>query len=221
MEKFAIHEILKSSKNRNAEKAENDFINVAHKYLGASRNNYYFRPIHDFIKLCDCEVVIKRDEEIKEDVFNIEHSYESFRGYHIGHTITLFYSKYETQESMVFVLFHELFHEIVSNDETIRSIFNMINQLNTQKFLTNARRDGLIDVTTNIFQEPEFKRLYDESDYFHDNLSEEHTANDFATALIGFKYDRAWWRQQIQNEKYKKEKEARQNETTANNTSVM
>lgn len=139
----------------------------------------------------DLTITIKDQFETYADVENVNNSLTEFRGYQKGNEIVAFYTKYETDESILHIIFHELFHYVIDRDLGAWCLLKSINQyyLKDKKIIENTK--------INYMKDKKFEEEY-ERDVIHDNIPEEKLANDFATYIVGDDYDRRWWRYNIQ-----------------------
>lgn len=87
----------------------------------------------------------------------------------------------ETIDSILWVVVHELTHANLRDNPFMRKVLNMN--------LTKTMHD--MNINPN-----EYEKLI-QNDEFHEKLLEEQICNEFATNVMGFSYDRYWWREQL------------------------
>ncbi len=193
MLKLQIKDLIKQESN-------DIIVSTIRKYLFENRTNYYFAEILEFMKNTEAFLTIKSKKEILEDEFNTKKSYTNFRGYYVENEIVLFNSKYETEYSLTWLFFHELFHLAVDENRLFKSLLKMSSQHFFDDYLMNEEK---IDRTKAVYSSDRFFFLYNNVDMFHDKEPEEFIASMFATSMVGVKYGREWWRRSIAGEKSK------------------
>lgn len=123
-------------------------------------------------------------KEYMQSPFKGNNSYRALT--HTKHKKTfIFLNDKETIDSILWVFLHELTHINILHNEYL----NKICKTNFNKIL----------VQNNIKTIQEYESKLDD-DNFHELFMEEQLANNFATEIIGFNYNRIWWRNQLKKE---------------------
>lgn len=166
-------------------------------------SNYYIFHIVDYIESSEKQITINilNEAETINDEYNTNKNLTSFRAY-IIHDITIFYTRYETVESIVWLIFHEIAHSILRTDMRTFCVFRMVDQAMTNEYAKkyipghNSAFDKTLDFSKPLYNQEYFKKLYDRTE-FHDMLLEERISNIFATMIMGKNYNRTWWEKNI------------------------
>ncbi len=168
-----------------------------------SAPNYYVTHIIDYIESTENEINVNilNEAEAVADEHNINENLTTFRAY-IIYDIIVFYTRYETVESIVWLIFHEIAHSILRTDLRTFCVFRMVDQVMANEYAKkripdhNSTFDKTLDFSKPLYDQEYFKKLYDKTD-FHDILLEERICNIFATMIIGKNYNRNWWEKNI------------------------
>lgn len=96
--------------------------------------------------------------------------------------IYVYFNEGETIESLKWLIAHELSHANLRNNPFIE----MTLQKNFKEYLEQNK----------VKSQTEYENLL-KNDKFHENMLEEQICNSFATTIVGFNYDRTWWRNQF------------------------
>lgn len=167
--------------------------NIKDRVLGRMKENYYFNILYgEILANSNLNILIKDEEETLEDEFNVNKSLTEFRGYQCKDDIVVFATRYETEESVEFIIFHEIFHYIIDRDLGSWCLMKMLNQ----DFLFS---EGLIskeDLKVNYVDISNYVDAY-ETDEIHEAMPEEKMCNDFARFITKINRDRLWWRENI------------------------
>lgn len=153
-----------------------EFISYLNKYLGQEDLSY--------------ELVIA-NQNCKE-TFHKKYMRSKYQGDYSYRAVTLenhrliyvFINEGETLDSIKWVITHELTHANLRENLFLKRI--LINSFNVtlKKY--------------NIKTVDEYEREL-KNDVFHEDLLEEQICNRFATEVVGYNFDRIWWRQQLKN----------------------
>lgn len=164
--------------------------NIIEKINKLAQENIYFNSIMAQIINDDLIIHIGTEEELLNDVYNKTKTLTQYRAYNIGNKITIFYTKYENIDSLVFVLLHELCHYIFRKNQLT---VNLIQLLNGGFY----KEKGIIkDFKSNYESTPNYEQLTTK-DEIHENLIEERLCDYFAKTIVGEDYSRSWWRENI------------------------
>lgn len=152
--------------------------------------NVYATEIFKILTTVDFNINVKNEEELTKDIYNESKTLTQYRAYTIGNNINIFNTRYETVESLTYVLFHEICHYMIRLNDLTFLLFEQLNAL-------SLKEKGLVkDFKEQASSIPNFEQLTTEDD-IHENLPEEQICNAFAEAIVGKNYNRLWWRENI------------------------
>ena len=162
-------------------------------------SNYYVGTIVEYIKDPDnhIDINILTESQALEDTHNTNKDLISFRAY-IIYDITVFYTRYETDESIIWLILHEIAHRIMRTDARTFCIMRMVDQVIANEYAKthypdhNSTDEKSFDFGLPLYNQTYFTSLYEKTD-FHNALLEEQICNTFATMVIGKDYSRNWW----------------------------
>lgn len=155
-----------------------------------NEENYFFKPIYDYLQQPDLTIIIKNEQESLTDVLNEDSTLTEFRAYLQYETIVIYHTRYETLNSIVWILLHEIMHYVINYNTIVYCMFKVLNQ----NFLVD---NGIhISLDNNYQHDINFINAY-KKDSVHEHMPEEKLCNNFATFLLGYNCDRKWWRKQI------------------------
>lgn len=123
------------------------------------------------------------------DVEVIETNDKNYRGECDYNKITMYFSQYETVESMTWLFLHELGHMFIQHSEVIKGMLHYAKRQDYEK-------KGIGSKVKVYWLDDKYDEFYN-SDEGHESDLEEHIVSEFATYVIGKDYSRAWWRNQI------------------------
>lgn len=157
------------------------------------KSNYFLNLIYmlDLVK-SDLHVVVKNEEQTLEDEFNVNKSLTEFRGYQCKDDIVVFATRYETKESVEFIIFHEIFHYVMDRALGPWCLLKVLNQ----KFLYDTYLLEDKELKEDYRYIDSYIKAYDK-DRYHEAMPEEKMCNDFAKFITGNDRDRFWWRENI------------------------
>lgn len=146
--------------------------------------------VHTYYPSVDVTIHILPDSE-KRAIYDQTHEGweykgdDSFRAFNMlkEKIIYIFVDDAETQDSMLWLVFHELTHTAISNEILLAYYF------------AHKRDDFLLDthgITIDQYFADETISLRDD---VHENLPEEVFCNQVATRIVGADYSRPWWRE--------------------------
>lgn len=167
---------------------ENEIIS---KLNELAKNNIYLNTIMYHINSGnDLLIHIGTEEELLNDERNKSGTLTQFRGYIIENKIILFYTRYETIDSLVHSILHELCHYIFSQNLLNISLLRLLNGgfLKEKGVIEDFKED--YTTITNYEQ-------ITTKDEIHENLIEERLCDYFAKTIVGEDYSRSWWRENI------------------------
>lgn len=165
----------------NAEKIANEALLMMRDY------NFYGKMLYDAIKASGLEIFIL-DESWCERQGNRD--MKQFRGYAKEKEIVMFFTRFETEESMKWLLLHEIGHWALMQSIGCMSFMSIARQKHYQnKGMCNGN-------DTMYYNQQGFQEEY-RKDAVHDSDPEEHLANIFADGVMGASYGRPWWRKRI------------------------
>lgn len=154
-----------------------------------SENNCALKTILDGFYKSNLLVRVFDEAQALSDPMNSTKSLTRFRGYLINNVITLYFTRYETLDSIVSSLLHEVCHAIIQSNPMT---FYVIATLNG----TTLKEHG-VDLATPFWTKQEVSELC-KDDAVHERLYEEKMCDSFAAAVTGYTYNREWWRKQIE-----------------------
>jgi hypothetical protein len=121
-------------------------------------------------------------------------SMTEFRGYAKETRIIICFTRYETTESVKWLLLHEIGHWVLMHNQDSAAFMNISRQ-------QHYKNVGICKGVNTIYNaEPGFHKEY-MKDAVHDADPEEHISNLFATAILGEDLGRPWWRANIEKVK--------------------
>lgn len=167
---------------------ENEIIE---KINELAKNNIYFNTIMFQINNSeDLLIHIGTEDELLIDVYNKSGILTQFRGYNVGNTINLFYTRYENIDSIIHSLLHEFCHYIFSQNPLTINLMHILNGgILKEKCIIN-------DFKTNYLTALDYEQLTT-GDEIHESLIEERLCDYFAKTIVGEDYSRQWWRENI------------------------
>ena len=148
--------------------------------------NFAFKLVWDNITRESITVTIGGEQELIDDPHNTSKTIKEFRSYCLMGNIFLFYTKYETDESLVHLFLHELCHIFIQKNPYT---FHMMQAMTGNK-IVNEGYD--IDISEQFWASKKCENIIKSND-IHDSLPEETLCDDFASSMLGFRYDRSWW----------------------------
>lgn len=135
------------------------------------------------------EVVITNEDSIYIEDSNII-NLTTRRGFAEDNKIVIHGTRYETIESIKWILLHELGHRIIKKYSSVLSLMYFVRE----KFYKEI---GLFKGEQEYYSlAPNWREEY-HKDEVHEKDPEEILVSSFATNIIGFDYSRHWWRENI------------------------
>lgn len=113
------------------------------------------------------------------------------RGFATDTEIVVFCTRYESLESIKWILLHEIGHSILKSNLPVRSLSYFVKE----KFYKD---EGIYTGEAEYYTEqPGWREEY-QKDGIHENDPEEVFVSEFATSIMGVDYSRKWWRENIE-----------------------